>query len=563
MTTTLLLGGRVHAPAAADADAMAVRDGTVLWVGSAAEGRSLFGSTAEEVLRLDGAFVAPAFVDCHVHATSAGLQITGLDLAGCGSLAECLAAVRRAAAQPATADAAVLWGHGWDETRWPERRPPTRAELDDAGRGRALYLSRIDVHSALVTSPLATRAAGLAGYSEDGPLSREAHHAVRRAATAALTAAQRRAAQRAFLDLAASRGIGCVHECAGPDISGVDDLRDLLAAAGPDGVPLGGSGGGAGRDGAGGPDVVGYWAELVGGAEQAREVLAATGAHGLAGDLFADGALGSRTAALHEPYLDAPATRGAAYLDAGQIADHVVACTEAGVQAGFHVIGDAAVTAAVDGFTLAARRLGAEALAARGHRLEHLEMVDAAQAAVLARCGVLASVQPQFDASWGGTGGMYAQRLGAERAARMNPFAALAAAGVTLAFGSDTPVTPADPWASVRAAVEHHTAAARLPVAAAFAAHTVGGHRAAGPAARDAAGDGSDGSGGSGGSGGSDRAGGPADAAGGMLVPGAPASYAVWDTHDLATAVAGPSPRCLRTVLRGKTIFPAEEALRA
>jgi hypothetical protein len=453
-----------------------------------------------------------------VHATSAGLLLTGLDLTACSTLAECLDAVRRLAA---VSDEPLLWGHGWDETRWRAgpRRPPTRRELDDAAHGRPLYLSRIDVHSALVSSALLTSApgaAGLPGYSANGPLCRDAHHAVRRSALARLTPAQRRAAQRAFLSSAASRGIGCVHECAGPDISGVDDLRDLL------------------DESDGGPAVVGYWGELVSSAEQAREVLAGSGAHGLAGDLFVDGALGSRTAALHAPYLDAPDSCGALYLSAAQVADHVVACTEAGVQAGFHVIGDAGVATVVAGFAAAARRVGREALAARTHRLEHLEMISPAQAAELAGYGVVASVQPQFDAAWGGERGMYAQRLGADRALAMNPFAALFSAGMPLAFGSDAPVTPVDPWASVRAAVHHHTPSARLSPEVALAAHTAGGALAAGP-------------------------GRPSD---GVLMAGAAASYAVWDADGLAAAVDGPTPRCLRTVVRGRTIFAGEGALR-
>jgi predicted amidohydrolase YtcJ len=512
MSVKLLLDGRVHSPARADATAMAVRGDTVLWVGSAPEARSRFAGSGVEVIRLDGAFVAPTFVDAHVHATSTGLLLTGLDLTACRSREECLAAVRRFAAK---SDAPVLWGHGWDETRWPQRRPPTRAELDGAVGGRPLYLSRIDVHSALVSSALVSSAVAApavrsAGYSADGPLSREAHHVVRRAAQAGIAAAQRRAAQRAFLAFAASRGVGSVHECAGPDISGIDDLRDLLAVRA-------------------GPEVVGYWGEPVSSTEQVRKLLAGTGAHGLAGDLFCDGAIGSRTAALHEPYTDAPDTCGVAYLDAARVAGHVVACTEAGVQAGFHVIGDAAVATVVAGFDLAARRMGAAALAARAHRLEHLEMVDAAQATALGRWGVMASVQPQFDAAWGGARGMYAQRLGPERALPMNPLALLARSGVRLAFGSDTPVTPVDPWATVRAAVEHHTPSARVSPEVAFAAHTVGGHRAAGVRGQV-----------------------------GVLVPGAPASYAVWDTDGLTSAVTGASPRCLRTVVHGETIFAAD-----
>ena len=192
-----------------------------------------------------------------------------------------------------------------------------------------------------------------------------------------------------------------VHECAGPDISSVDDLAALVARARAD--PRS-------------PRVVPYWGQAVAARAEARDLLAATGAHGLAGDLFVDGSLGSRTAALRLPYADAPGCHGHPYLDAGAVGAHVAACTEAGVQAGFHVIGDAAADTVVDGLRRAARRTSSAAVRARAHRVEHLEMVDAAQMATLAELGVVASVQPVFDAWWGGPSGMYVDRLGADRA---------------------------------------------------------------------------------------------------------------------------------------------------
>lgn len=87
--------------------------------------------------------------------------------------------------------------------------------------------------------------------------------------------------------------------------------------------------------------MIGYWAEQD--VDKAREL----GAVGAAGDLFVDGSLGSHTACLHQPYADAGHT-GTAHLDAAAVAAHVVACTEAGLQAGFHAIGDAAVSAVVE-----------------------------------------------------------------------------------------------------------------------------------------------------------------------------------------------------------------------
>ncbi|GAA3242031.1 hypothetical protein GCM10020256_65600 [Streptomyces thermocoprophilus] len=253
----------------------------------------------------------------------------------------------------------------------------------------------------------------------DGPLTADAHHAARAAAFAAVSPQQRTEAQRAALARAASLGIGTIHECGGPEISSEDDFTGLLALAAEE--P--------------GPRVVGYWAEQ--NVERAREL----GAAGAAGDLFADGALGSHTACLHEPYADAAHT-GTAYLDTHAVAAHVVACTEAGIQAGFHAIGDAAVTAVIDGVRAAAEKIGLARVRAARHRVEHAEMVTPETIAAFAELGLTASVQPAFDALWGGEDGMYAQRLGAERARTLNPFAALLRAGVPLAFGSDSPVTP-------------------------------------------------------------------------------------------------------------------------
>ncbi|MEV0181127.1 amidohydrolase [Streptomyces sp. NPDC050625] len=523
--TVLLRRGEVHSPADPFATAMVVERGQVAWVGS--EGAAdAFADGADEVVDLDGALVTPAFSDAHVHTTSTGLALTGLDLSGAPSLDAALTLVRDfAAARP---DDRVLLGHGWDAARWPGGRPPTRAELDEATGGRPLYLSRIDVHSAVVTTALLDLVPGLV-VRDDAPLTSDDHHAVRAAALGALAPAQRTEAQRAALAHAASLGIGSVHECGGPKISSEDDFTSLLRLAAE--MP--------------GPRVVGYWAEQGDvGVARAREL----GALGAAGDLFVDGALGSHTACLHQPYADAGHT-GTAYLDADAVAAHVVACTEAGLQAGFHAIGDAAVTAVVEGVRAAADKLGPARVRAARHRVEHAEMLTPETVAAFAELGLTASVQPAFDALWGGEDGMYAQRLGAERARLLNPFAELLRAGVPLAFGSDSPVTPLDPWGTVRSAAFHRTPEHRVSVRAAFTAHTRGGWRAIG---RDDA---------------------------GVLVPGAPADYAVWRTDELVVQApddrvarwstdprsgtpglpdltpGNDLPVCLSTVVGGRTVF--------
>ena len=526
--TTLLRNGRIHSPSHPDASAMAVRDGVVAWLGSDSVGLEQFPDA--DITDLGGAFVAPAFVDAHVHLTATGLSLTGLDLSAAASAGDLL---RLLADHVAAHPGRPVWGHGWDDTDWPA--PPTTEDLDAVVGTTPAYLARVDVHSALASSAardLVSGLAAVAGFDPQQPLTAAAHHLVRAEARRLLTAGQRDEARRAALDAAAAAGIVAVHECAGPDIGGAQDWQEL-------------------RGSTHGVEVVGYWGEVVSTADQARALIAATGARGLAGDLFIDGALGSRTSWLREPYTDAAHTCGVAHLDAAAVLAHLTACTEAGITAGFHVIGDAAVTVAVDALELLVERFGAPAVARCGHRLEHLEMVSAEQAARLGSWGVTASMQPSFDALWGGPDGMYARRLGADRAAGLNPLSLLASSGVPLAFGSDTPVTCMDPWAWVRAASHHQTPGSAVSARAAFAAATRGAW----------------------------RAGGVRDGITGTLVPGAPASYVVWETGDLDVAAPadtvqrwstdprsrvpglphleadGPSPRCLQTVHRGAVLY--------
>lgn len=525
----LLVGGIIHSPTDPFASAMLVDGGTIAWIGEDTAATAT-GTSVDRVIHLDGRLVTPGFVDAHVHATSTGLTLTGLDLSGTASLAEALALIE---ARARHLRGGIMLGHGWDETRWPEGRPPTRQDIDRATWGSVAYLSRVDVHSAVVSSALVAAVPGIAdlpGYDASGPLSRQAHHAVREAALGSITPAQRDDAQREMRRHAASLGIVAVHENAGPTISGEDDLRALLALSASEPGPL----------------VTGYWGELAerGGVERARDL----GARGAAGDLFIDGAIGSRTACLCQPYDDAD-TVGAAYITEEQVAHHVVTATRAGLQAGFHVIGDAASATVTAGFLRAADELGEGPIRMLGHRLEHAEMLSDDDIATLARLGIAASMQPMFDALWGGPDGMYEQRLGPTRAAAMNRFADLLGAGVLVAFGSDAPVTALGPWDAVSAAMHHTQAHQRITARAAFAAHTRAGWRAAGEHGT------------------------------GVLTPGAPAHVAVWDVRDVVVQapddrIAGwstdprsgtpglpalgpdhPSPQCELTMVAGRIVF--------
>ena len=510
-TRTLFRNGRVYAgPPSRRPTALAVEDGRVLWTGDEDRAEAY---DAGDVVDLAGAWLAPAFVDAHVHTVQAGFRLTELDLSGTRSLTEALDRLTdHAAGRPHDA---VIVGQGWDETTWPERRVPTGDELAQAAGGRRVYLSRVDGHSSVVSPALADAVSGLAGadgWSPDGRAERDAHHAIRAVLADLVGPGERLSAARAACREMAAHGIVGFHENAAPHI-GPDYELDLVQRAAAE-VGLR-------------PTL--YWGELLA-VEKARDL----GVQGLCGDLVADGALGSRTAALHEEYADQPGHHGHAYLTAEQIAEHLVACTEAGLQAGFHGIGDAALDAVAAGLEAAEAKLGAEVLSGARHRLEHVEMPSRQLVQLMARLGVTASVQPVFDALWGGPDLMYAARLGGRWRAT-NPLLELEMAGVPLAFGSDSPVTPIGPWHAVRAALHHHNPDHRLPAAFAFRAHTRGGWSAAG------------------------------DHEAGHLSVGSRADLAVWETPaglgedglpDLSPEAGLPS--LVRTVSAGRTIHPVE-----
>jgi predicted amidohydrolase YtcJ len=531
---TLYRNGSVYTAADPFASAMLVDGDTIAWVGSEQAATSIADSSMD-IIDLRGALVAPGFVDSHVHLTETGIALDSLQLGGVRSARELLDAVAASGG-----NGAVL-GHGWDESRWDDPRLPDAEELDRAAGGRPVYLSRVDVHSALVSPSLAASAglADLDGYAP-GHVRRQAHSAARQA-TRRLPAGALQEYQRRALDEAAANGYVALAEMGAPKISSMDDLRlaagwDAAAGSGPV------------------PEVLPYWGQLTPTADEAAALLAELGVRvrGFAGDLNIDGSIGSRTASLREPYADAPGETGTTYLSVSEAAAHLAACSELGIQGGFHVIGDAGLDAALQALDEAAALVGEQRVRAAGHRFEHVEMADADAIAWLAKYSVTVSAQPAFDAAWGGQGRLYEQRLGS-RSRGMNPFASFYSAGVPICFGSDTPVTPLRPWSGVRACLEHHDAGQRISARAAFLGHTRAGWRAAryeNPMA-------------------------------GQLVPGAPATFAVWEVDELMVQVAdnrvqswstdprartpllpaldtGRDPRCLQTVRNGLELFAAE-----
>ena len=449
MTRTLLVAAGVHPvdPRAPQGVRGVLIDGDrIEWVGADPADAPAFDRSVD----LGGAWITPAFCDAHVHATATGLAQTGLDLSAATGPDDVLDRLRRFAPEAG----AVILGNGWDDFAWTPRRLPTAGELRDAAGGRTVLLTRVDAHSCLVDDSVLARLPleRLYGVERDergeptGWLREESSEAALRVVRGMIPAAEMDAARMAACQAALALGIGSFHEMGHPGLSGRDDASAWAQGQWP-------------------VDVEPWWAELD---------LAAAVDNGLrpGGDLFLDGSIGSCTAATTQPYGPQHATGELFHADEA-VAEWFTACTAAGLGGGVHAIGDRAIEQALVSLEAAAAAHGVAAVRRCRHRIEHVELPSREQVARMAHLGIVASVQPAFDAAWGGDDGLYAERFGVDVALTSNPLSWFADAGVTMAFGSDSTVTPLDPTGALRAATGH-LGDCSVDAGLALEAHTVG-----------------------------------------------------------------------------------------
>lgn len=495
--TDLLLWTGVGGPpgAAAAGQALAFRKGRILAVGPAAEVEALAGS-GTEVTRLGGRFVAPGFVDAHVHLLAGGLALSRLDLRGCPSADAFLDRIReRAGGLPP--EAWVLGGD-WSEEDWggPE---PTRTLLDRAVPDRPVFLHRTDLHTAVANS----RALELAGVGPDtpdpengvverDPETGEPTGVLREHALSLVTRVvpdpsdvERRAAVQAALGQALAGGITQVHDMGG--IQSVDESwtsLEILRRFRDDGaLPL--------RVYAALP--LAHWSRIE---AMVRDDGRGDGLLGWGmAKGFVDGSLGSSTAWFHDPYLDDPDNVGTPISDLDDLRECLASALEHGLQPAVHAIGDRAV----DWIFRVREELteGAGEVRDRPFRVEHAQHLPPDGAARSGHTGMILSVQPYHlmdDAP------RVREKLGPEREGRALAFRSMLDAGATLAFGSDWPVAPLEPIRTLQAAVsrvpasnrggegdrseEPWTPRERLSIEEALVAHTRVGDRAGLPGVR-------------------------------------------------------------------------------
>ncbi|HEY6567775.1 MAG TPA: amidohydrolase, partial [Actinomycetota bacterium] len=420
---------------------------------------------ADRVVDLPGATIVPGFIDTHVHLTATGLSLANTDVESARSARDLLAAARtRTASTPGDGP---VYLQGYDETRWDDPRLPTTEDLD-AVTERALLIRRTDGHVALANTVAIQRAIersdtpvpigverGQDG-SPTGVLTGDANNAVGRWALSTLSDHELQGLQLKAAGLAAARGITAVHEMAMPHWHGETDLRVLLQHRSR--LPIDAT-----------PIVATTDLSVA-----IRYELTAVG-----GDLPTDGSIGARTAAVHAPYLDTDDAGATAYPD-DELAEFFHGGHAAGLQVGVHAIGDRAIEQVLGTWERVYQALDSRErrhFRARRHRVEHFEMPSYAQIERTAVLGLAVSVQPAFDRSWGGEGGLYEQRLGADRAATMNPFRTLLERGVEVGVGSDAPVTALDPMLCLVSLESHHHPAQRVTRTEAIRLHTIGSAR--------------------------------------------------------------------------------------
>lgn len=431
------------------ADAVAVRGERIAVVGSSAEVKKL-ATTATRIVDARGQMVVPGFIDAHVHFIDGGFRLASVQLRDARTPQEFAARIKAFAAT--VPKGTWITGGDWDHQNWGGELP-RREWVDSVTPDHPVWVSRLDGHMALANSA-ALRAAGVGRATADveggavvrdvrgeptGVLKDNAQALVGRMVPEPAAELSDRALGAAMRYVAA-QGVTSVHS-----MGTWDDLATFERA----------------RTGGRLATRV-YAAVPIASWEQLRDTIAARGRGdawlrigGLKG--FADGSLGSHTAAMLEPFTDAPADRGLLVSTPAELYGLTRAADAAGLQLMVHAIGDRAIRLQLDVFERVARENGARD---RRFRIEHAQHIAPADVGRFASLGVIASMQPYHAID----DGRWAERvIGPERAKTTYAFRALLHARARVAFGSDWFVAPPTPLEGIYAAVTRRTLDGRHP----------------------------------------------------------------------------------------------------
>jgi predicted amidohydrolase YtcJ len=390
-----------------------------------------------------GATVVPGLIDAHGHVMGQGLALLRADLVGAATREEVIARLR--AFERTLPAGAWLLGRGWDQNDWPEKAYPTAADLDAAFPDRPVWLERIDGHAGWANGAAmraVTRDLGGDWQPDGGRILRVDGRPVGIFIDTAVSlidavvpppdAATRAEALTRALASAASVGLTGVHDM-GASLSDLALYRQF-ADAGKLTLRIS-----AYADG----DAAALAALCaMGPYRHASGRLKMTGVK-----LYADGALGSRGAALLSDYHDEPGQRGLLVTEPAALEAAMVKARDCGVQVATHAIGDRANRMVLDAY---ARVIDGAAALARRWRIEHAQIVSLDDISRFAKQHVIASMQPIHATS---DGPWVESRVGKAGLPGAYAWRRFLDSGALLAFGSDFPVESDDPRLGLYAAI--------------------------------------------------------------------------------------------------------------
>lgn len=430
-------------------DGMFGHDGlTLLGVSgeSFAEMRSISANDAEGILKRDpkvidarGKLVLPAFIDSHAHVLGAARYLLEIDASEAANTDELIDIIRSSPHSAADFVTAGLL----NANPWPaDERNRIREALDAAFPDRAVMAKSVEHHSAWFNerawkqAKIEEQAAAISLANDELRKMRETGHihgALYETLSESLydtfTLAERRRTLAQYLDTLPALGVGGVHALVGYGTDRAADIRVTMEAADArDDLDL-----------------------LVWPRTRDISLVRELGLPRIGGCILLDGAIGARTAALSQPYLDDPDNRGILYFTDDEFREFAAECAAANLQLCVHAIGDAAIEQGMKAYEHLSENYDLHALRPR---IDHFCLATPQHCARAAALGVASGIQPAFDHFWGGEDGAYAPVLGV-RALTANPLRTAVAAGMVVGGGSDAPITPLDPRLGVHAACNH------------------------------------------------------------------------------------------------------------
>lgn len=427
----LILSSNIWTGTGRQIDGIIVEGATILWVGE----RTELGEPGSdmEVMDLGSAFVCPGLVDSHVHLIETGINLSGCNLRDLTSIPAIQAKLAECKSNN------VIIASGYDDSILAEKRFLTTADLDAAVSDRPVFVVRRDGHSCVLNSKALAEIEldpATPGIERDatgnmtGVMRAKANSQVRAIWHKMISDEEKLAGCIKVALAVHKRGVTGVHALEGGWFGGDTDVDLMLLRRSE--IPL---------------ELTIY--------HQIMDVaaVACQGLPRIGGCILLDGSFGSRTAALDHPYDDGNGD-GLLYVEDEKLHKMVWEASARGMQCAVHAIGERAIDQAI---TIYEKAAGESACHKLRHRIEHFELPRPEHLEKVSKLGITVSMQPAFEYLWGGAGRMYESRLGPDWRKKTNPFRSILDAGIRVAFGSDSDITPLDPLLGMRAACNHPT----------------------------------------------------------------------------------------------------------